>query len=1296
MFPKVLIANRGEIACRIIRTLDRLGVASVAVFSEADRPARHVALAGEAICIGPAPAAQSYLNSALILQVARETGASAIHPGYGFLSENADFAAQCEAHGIAFIGPTAKNMRDFGLKHTARALAIASGVPVSPGTGLLESADEAARAADRIGYPVMIKSTAGGGGIGMQLVRDPAELAGKFASVQRLAQGHFKGGGLFLERYIASARHVEVQIFGDGRGGIAVLGERDCSAQRRNQKVIEETPAPDLPGAVRAALHAAARRLGEAAAYRSAGTCEFMYDADAAAFYFLEVNTRLQVEHGVTEEVTGLDLVEWMVRLAAGETLPLADPPPAPKGHAIEARLYAEDPNKDFQPSTGRLTHVEFPAGVRVDGWVESGSEITPHYDPMLAKIIAHAPTRAQAIAKLSGALAATRLDGIETNLAYVAAVIGSEAFHRGGITTRSLATFVHRPQTIDVLEPGTQTSVQDFPGRLGYWAVGVPPSGPMDAFAFRIANQILGNPAEAAGLECTLTGPALRFNAAARVCLAGAHLPATLDGVVVKDWRPLDVSPGQTLRLGRVDGPGMRAYLAVAGGLDVPRYLGSRATFSLGGFGGHGGRTLQTGDVLRLLPTENRKSAIGDPAALGYELVHEWRLGVLYGPHGAPDFFTPGDIDMIFGTAWEVHYNSNRTGIRLLGPKPKWARKDGGEAGLHPSNLHDNAYAIGAIDFTGDMPILLGPDGPSLGGFVCPAVVIESERWKLGQLKPGDRVRFQRLTVAEAAARSTTRESLFSLLADLSEKTGPDARVTPNPSLCPDPDAGVAPNPSLRPDPDARVAPNLSLHPDPDARVGPNLSLCPDPDARVTPNLSLCPDTDARVTPNLAPGPDTGTRVPPNPALDAGNPAALPPTLDEAILHRLAETADRPAVTYRGAGDRYLLVEYGPLVLDLDLRLRVHALMQWLEARRLPGIVDLTPGIRSLQIHFDGRNLTETRLLDLLLTAEAELPRADEMEVPSRVVHLPLSWEDEATLETIRKYMQGVRADAPWCPSNLEFIRRINGLASVDDVRRIVYDASYLVMGLGDVYLGAPVATPLDPRHRLVTTKYNPARTWTPPNVVGIGGAYLCIYGMEGPGGYQLVGRTIPVWNSFRTTPNLEPGKPWLLRFFDQIRFFPVSAGELRRQREDFPAGKYVVRIEESTFRLRDYHRFLAGIAPEAAAFKATQQAAFEAERERWSATEFESAGPAPAPPLEEVALPEGGSFVDAAVAGNLWKILVAPGERVAADQPLLIVESMKMEIQVCAPRAGLVRSLLCREGNPISPGQHLAILIA
>ncbi|HET9933403.1 MAG TPA: 5-oxoprolinase/urea amidolyase family protein, partial [Polyangiaceae bacterium] len=736
MFERVLIANRGEIACRISRTLRKLGVEPVAVYSEADRHSRHALEAAHAVCIGPAPAKESYLDAERVLKAALDTGAQAIHPGYGFLSENAAFAEACEARGIAFIGPTPEQMRAFGLKHSARELAQRANVPLLPGTGLLRDAAHALSEAERIGFPLMLKSSAGGGGIGMQLVRHEVELENAFEAVQRLSRNNFGDASVFLERFVARARHLEVQLFGDGRGQVVALGERDCSAQRRNQKVVEETPAPRLAPELRSALLDAALRLGKSVSYRSAGTVEFVFDADRNEFYFLEVNTRLQVEHGVTEAVTGVDLVEWMVRTAAGDP-PDLRAPIAPRGHAIEVRVYAEDPARDFKPSAGLLTEVEFPNDVRVDTWIERGTEIPAFYDPMLAKLVVHGDTREQAVARLSAALEETRVGGVETNVAYLRELAKSHEFTRGEVLTSTLRHFEHKSRSIEVIAPGTFSIIVDHPGRLGYWDVGIPPSGPMDSLSHRLANRAVGNDERAATLELTMSGPTLRFATDACVALAGARMSAELDGTAVEFGVPLEVRAGQTLKIGAVSGAGTRTYLAVRGGLDVPLYLGSRATFTLGGFGGHGGRTLRRGDVLHiggLTPTSVPHAL---PPTLVPAFERRWEIGVLYGPHAAPDFFTPRDIEMFFSTDWEVHYNSNRTGVRLVGPKPEWARSDGGEAGLHPSNIHDVAYAIGAIDFTGDMPIVLGPDGPSLGGFVCPATVASAELWKVGQLRP-------------------------------------------------------------------------------------------------------------------------------------------------------------------------------------------------------------------------------------------------------------------------------------------------------------------------------------------------------------------------------------------------------------------------------------------------------------------------------------------------------------------------------------------------------------------------------
>ncbi len=538
---------------------------------------------------------------------------------------------------------------------------------------------------------------------------------------------------------------------------------------------------------------------------------------------------------------------------------------------------------------------------------------------------------------------------------------------------------------------------------------------------------------------------------------------------------------------------------------------------------------------------------------------------------------------------------------MRLIGPKPEWARKDGGEAGLHPSNIHDNAYAIGSIDFTGDMPVILGPDGPSLGGFVCPATIVHSELWKLGQLQPGDTIRFHCIGVCEAGQREQAQDAAVSRLSG-----GYEPKTTPLP------------------------------------------------------------------------------------AADSASP----------VLHRIDDTDGQVAVCYRQSGDQYLLVEYGPLVLDLNLRFRAHALMEWIRQQRLDR------HSRSHTGHpFPAGSLRQSSVSarrELLATAASppklQLPAIDDMEVPSRIVHLPLSWDDPSTQLAIEKYMQSVRADAPWCPSNIEFIRRINGLESIDDVKDILFNASYLVMGLGDVYLGAPVATPMDPRHRLVTTKYNPARTWTPENAVGIGGAYLCVYGMEGPGGYQFVGRTVQMWNRYRQTADFKDGKQWLLRFFDQLRFYPVSNEELTRIRDDFIHGRFQLEVEESVLNLRDYHRFLQENVHSIGAFKEKQQAAFEAERERWEQsgqaryeTELPDEASSSDAPFD---VPQGCIAVASPVTGSVWAIPVKPGDKVAMGDKLVVVEAMKMEIAIEADEIGVVKELLCSQGSPVKAGQALLML--
>ncbi len=432
MFTKILIANRGEIACRVIATCQRLGIATVAVYSDADRNARHVRLADEAVAIGPAPARESYLRADAILAAARQTGAQAIHPGYGFLSENADFAQACADAGIVFIGPSASAIRAMGDKSAAKALMQQAGVPLTPGYhGDTQEPDFLRAQADGIGYPVLIKASAGGGGKGMRRVDDSAAFVDALASCQREAQSAFGNAHVLVEKYVERPRHIEIQVFGDSHGNVVYLFERDCSVQRRHQKVLEEAPAPGMTPERRAAMGTAAVNAARAVNYVGAGTVEFIAGPDGD-FYFMEMNTRLQVEHPVTECITGTDLVEWQLRVASGGPLPLQQDQLQIRGHALEARLYAEDADRGFLPSTGTLRHLRLPAGsahVRVDAGVEQGDAITPYYDPMIAKLIVWDVDRDAALRRMQQALAECEVVGVTTNAAFLRRLVMTDSF---------------------------------------------------------------------------------------------------------------------------------------------------------------------------------------------------------------------------------------------------------------------------------------------------------------------------------------------------------------------------------------------------------------------------------------------------------------------------------------------------------------------------------------------------------------------------------------------------------------------------------------------------------------------------------------------------------------------------------------------------------------------------------------------------------------------------------------------------------------------------------------------------
>ena len=648
----------------------------------------------------------------------------------------------------------------------------------------------------------------------------------------------------------------------------------------------------------------------------------------------------------------------------------------------------------------------------------------------------------------------------------------------------------------VEVLSPGTLTTVQDWPGRTGHWEVGVPPSGPMDSRSHRIGNRLLGNAPDAAGLEVTLSGPKLRFLATATVAVTGAPLTVELDGVAAPQWTRLEVPAGGVLSLGAIRGAGVRAYVMVGGGLAGSPAMGSRSVFAPARLGGG---PLRRGDVLELAgtPAHGRPVPAPDPPPFSNSAT----LRVVLGPHGAPEFLTPDGLAELIESSWSVDPHSDRAGIRLIGPRPQWSRTDGGEAGLHPSNVLDSAYSVGTVMLAGDIAVVVGPDGPSLGGFAAVAQVIRADLWRLGQLRAGDTVALEAVGMGAAA----------------------------------------------------------SLHVAAEAEIG-------------------------------------GLKPPGQPPAEIVRGASEPDVFD-----RPHDNSHGPVV-YRRAGEHAVLVDFGEPVLDLRSRVRAELLRIALGEVALAGVLDVTPGVRSLHIQYDPDRVSATRLVQELIALEASLAAPEQAPIPGRTVHMPLCWGHSEVLKAVSRYETGVRGDAPWCPDNVDFIRRINGLPDEAAVRGIVTSACHLVLGLGDVYMGAPVAVPLDPRHRLVTSKYSPPRTWTPANAVGIGGAFLCIYGVDGPGGYQLIGRTAPVWHTGETPP-------WRLRHFDQLRFELIGEQELEEIRTLSENGAWSPRSEPTEFSLVEHNRFLELNAQEIATFTARRDEAFAAERHAWAAAEIAAA---------------------------------------------------------------------------------------
>ncbi|KAI9689397.1 MAG: hypothetical protein M1822_010048 [Bathelium mastoideum] len=1227
----VLIANRGEIAVRIIRSAKKLNIRTISIHSEADATSTHVTTADETVLLSGSNSSV-YTDGEQIVRIARDKNADAIIPGYGFLSENAEFARQVKSAGIAWVGPSPEAIEAFGIKHVARGLAEKAGVPIVPGTkGLVESDEDAVKTAESLGFPVMLKATGGGGGMGLVTCSSAEEVKDGFKMVQSRGQTLFKNPGVFIERYYPASRHIEVQVFGNGQGEAIHFGERECSIQRRHQKVIEECPSPfvERHSGMRENLGNAAVNLAKSIKYSSAGTVEYLVDDKTGDFFFLEMNTRLQVEHGITELCYNVDLVELMLRQADAELSGegglspealTASQPSERNGAAIEARIYAENPLRDYAPSPGLLQNVYWKdlVGSRIDTWVFTGSTVTRNYDPLVAKAMFHAPSRDEAIDGIFRLLSESQISGPPTNLEFLAAIFADSRFKLGNTLTSFLQSFNFEPAAIDVLSGGAYTLVQDLPGRPAV-GKGIPHSGAMDPVALSIANMLVGNPRNTEGLEVTLSGPELRFVGPAIIALSGADMDASIDGSEFPMWTRRKIKAGQKLKLGKTTAGGCRSYLAVYGGLpSVASYFGSKSTSPIVNIGGYQGRALASGDMLVVvkdLPDELSQELML-PKHLRPSYANKWEIMAMVGPHDDGYIDTEG-IEMIYNTEWKISHNASRSAIRLIGPIPKWSRKDGGEGGAHPSNVVEYGYNLNAINFTGDEPCIFGPDCPNFGGFLSSTSVIRADDWKLGQIKAGDMIHFRRVSLIDAlAARGQLDEALDTIEASIKE--GKDL-------------AGVT--------------------------------------------LSY---------PTAVESKDWGKSV---------------------IWEREAD-GNRPAVRYRQGGDDHLIVQYGFEQFDLNHRCRVTALESSLRSSSTPSsiqkhMINTVGCCATLTIFYNGFALSRYELVTHLRALEDRLGDLSTTKVPCRRFQLPITFKSREQDEATARYIANQRPHAPYLPDNLAFVARNNAFTP-DQLKQIYLTETFLSVVVG-FYCGNTVSLPVDPRRRLSAPKLNPSRVFTPAGTVGWAGSCMSIYPVDSPGGYQMTGRTVPIFDAYGVKPGFAADRPWLFRDFDLLTYYEVGEEEMRELLRRWETGRWLWEWEEAEFDMAEHNRLLVETKEEVARIRQRQAVAQEemnqAEEESLRIWREEKAKMKVDEGTVEKLLDDPSiSTVEAPVDANVWKVEVEEGSEVRAGQNVAILEAMKLEIAVKAPDDTAARTkvekLLVIPGDTVKAGGRLALL--
>ncbi|KAK4693476.1 urea carboxylase, partial [Lecanoromycetidae sp. Uapishka_2] len=1188
-----------------------------------------------------------------IIKIAKEHKVDAIIPGYGFLSENADFARDVTAAGMAWVGPSPESIEAFGIKHTARDLAKKAGVPIVPGTqGLIASEDDAVKESETLGFPVMLKATAGGGGMGLAIANDIEEVKQSFEMVKSRGENLFKNAGMFIEKYYPDSHHVEVQVFGNAQGEAIHFGERECSIQRRHQKVIEECPSPFVVKHphLREGLCSAAVRLAESIRYGSAGTIEYLVDDKSGDFFFLEMNTRLQVEHGITELCYDVDLVHLMLRqadaelagkggIASEELGPLQ--PKEPRGAAIEARVYAENPARDYSPSPGTLQIVEWAdvEGGRIDTWVHTGTIVSSNYDPLLAKVMVHKSTRKECIRAMHDMLSRSRICGPPTNLDFLASIVDDPEFTTGITMTKFLANFQYAPAAIDVISGGAYTQVQDYPGRPDMGR-GFPHSGPMDPLAFQIANIVAGNPRGTASLECTLEGPELVFLGSAVIAICGAAMEITLDGKDLSMWDRHSIKAGQRLKIGKTTAGGCRSYLAIYGGLpSVAEWFGSKATSPGVAVGGYQGRQLASGDLLAI--TKDIPDHLSSPFSIPEKYIPEytshWDIHCMVGPYDE-GYLLEEDIKMVYQTKWQVSHNAARGGIRLIGPKPKWARADGGEGGAHPSNVPEYGYPVGALNWTGDDPCIFPVDCPDFGGFVSSTTIIKADYPKLGQMKAGNTMQFRRVSLEDAI---------------LTRRRGDDFVHD--------------------------VEKNASMEDQKNHVYS-------------TQGYALAPKSTASGTTHH------GKAIVHQVEAKGNQPRTLyrQVRLENFLFSFHADDTQ--------GGDDYILVEYGDGTFDLNHRCRVTALTKELKEAKgsisfKNGLINTVGCCNSLLIYYDGLIIPQEKLIAHLLELETQLGDLSRSKVPSRIFKLPITFDSPKETNAIKRYMETQRPYASYLPDNMEFVAKNNGLEK-KDLQNILTKSSLIAVSVG-FFAALPLCLPVDPRERLNCPKMNPSRVFTPEGQVSWGGSCMALYNVESPGGYQLTGLTIPGCDILGSKKHYSLERPWLFEDFDQLRFYEVTEKEYERQLALFHSGRYEYEIEDTIFDMAEHNELLEETKEEVKEIRARQKSAQDEMQkledelmDKW--TKEKAEGKIPMDKVEALLNDPGIQKISSPLNANVWKVTAEEGNEVGAGDVVAILEAMKLEISVRAEDGmkGKVEKLLVRPGDVVNAGDPLVLI--